>query len=129
MMGHPSNRKPDRDLLLGIVAAMTVSNARVRRNRCGDWNIVGRRGHISTDGVGQYVYLRLGTKRKWENAKRTLSFLTVTQDGDDEGVFKIAGPPTSEQAELLRKRLGLRKLSPLTEEQRTNLRRFSFRSR
>ena len=126
MMAQTSSRKPDRDLLLGIVAALRVSKANLRRDSCGDWNIFGRAGHISTDGVGQYVYLRLGTKRKWESAKRTLSFLTVTQDGDDEGVLKMGHRPTADQAEIIRKLLGLRKVAPLTDGQRATLHRFSF---
>jgi hypothetical protein len=71
-MTGSTNRKPDRDLLLGFVAALLVSKANLRRDPCGDWNIFGRRGHISSDGVGAYVYLRPGTKRTWENAKRAL---------------------------------------------------------
>jgi hypothetical protein len=96
MMGHTSSRKPDRDLLLGIVAALMVSKANLRRDPCGDWNIFGRRGHISSDGGGAYVYLRPGTKRIWENAKRASGFLPVVQDGDDEGVLKMGDLPTAE---------------------------------
>jgi hypothetical protein len=125
-MSTSTNRKADRESLIALTEALQVSKANLRRDPCGDSNIIGPRGHISTDGVGQYVYLQPGSKRKWETAKRTLAFLTVTQDGDEEGVLKIAGTPTPEQAKLLRKHLGLRKASPLTEEKRTNLRRFSF---
>ena len=125
-MTGSTNRKADRDLLLGLTAALRVSKANLRRDHCCDWNIFGRRGHISSDGVGQYVYLRLGTKRKWESAKRTLSFLTVTQDGDDEGVLKMGDLPTADQAEIIRKLLGLRKVAPLTDGQRATLHRFSF---
>jgi hypothetical protein len=132
MMGHTS-RKPDRDLLLGLIAALTVSKANLRRDPCGDWNIRGRvstdgvGGRISTDGVWYYLHLRLGTKRKWENAKRKLTFLTVTQDGDDEGVLKMDALPTAEQAKIIRKRLGLRKLATPNDKQRATLRRFGFR--
>ena len=94
---------------------------------CGDWNIVGRCGHISTDGAGNlHIYLLLETKRRWEITKRNLSFAAVTQDGDTEGVLKMSKLPTAAQAAALRKALGLRKVSPLTEGQRTALRRFSF---
>jgi hypothetical protein len=120
------NRRPGRDLLLDIVAALTVSKANLRRDPCGDWNIVGRQGHISTDGVAQYLFLRLPTKRKWENAKRALRFLNVVQDGDDEGVLKMVELPTAEQAKIIRKFLGLRKLATLADKQRATLRRFCF---
>jgi hypothetical protein len=126
MMAHPSTRKPDRDLLLDIVAALTVSKANLRRDPCGDWNIFGRRGHILSDGGAAYVYLRPGTKCTWEKAKRALGFLTVVQDGDDEGILKMGDLPTADQAEIIRKLLGLRKVAPPTDKQRATLNRFSF---
>ena len=52
--------------------------------------------------------------------------LTVAQDGDDKGVFKLGGIPTAGQAATLRKLLGLRRATPLTDDQRATLRRFSF---
>jgi hypothetical protein len=121
-----TSRKADRELLLSLADALQVSKANIRRDPCGDWNIFGRHGHVSRDGVGFYVYLQLETKRRWEKTKRLLSFLTVTQDGDDEGILKMGDPPTAEQAATLRKLLGLRKAAPATEEQLATLRRFSF---
>jgi hypothetical protein len=76
--------------------------------------------------VGAYVYLRPGTKRTWESAKRALGFLTIVQDGDDEGVLKMGDLPTADRAEIIRKLLGLRKVASLTDEQRATLQRFSF---
>jgi hypothetical protein len=70
-MAH--DRKPDRDLLLDIVAALTVSKANLRRDPCGDWNIFGRRGHISSDGVGAYIYLRPSTSRQMARTSTTTS--------------------------------------------------------
>src|SRR3974390_3735659 len=122
-----TDRKPDRELLLGVIDSLHVSKSNLRRDPCGDWNIVGRCGHISTDGAGNlHIYLLLETKRRWEITKRNLSFAAVTQDGDAEGVLKMSELPTAAQAAALRKALKLRKVSPLTERQRTTLRRFSF---
>jgi hypothetical protein len=122
-----TDRKPDRELLLRVIDSLHVSKSNLRRDPCCDWNIVGRCGHISTDGAGNlHIYLVLETKRRWEITKRTLSFAAVTQDGDGEGVLKMSELPTAAQAAALRKALGLRKVSPLTEGQRTALRRFSF---
>jgi hypothetical protein len=118
--------RKDRELLLSLAGALSVSKANLARDPCGDWNMVGRRGHISTDGTALYVYLAPGTVRRCESAKCVLSFATVHQDGDDEGVLKLVGFPTAEQAETLRKLVGLRKVTPLTDAQRSNLRRFSF---
>ena len=122
-----TDRKPDRELLLRVIDSLHVSKSNLRRDPCGDWNIVGRCGHISTDGSGNlHIYLLLETKRRWEITKRNLSFAAVAQDGDTEGVLKMRDLPTVGQAAALRKALGLRKVSPLTEGQRTALRRFSF---
>ena len=122
-----TDRKPDRELLLRVIDSLHVSKSNLRRDPCGDWNIVGRCGHISTDGAGNlHIYLLLETKRRWEITKRNLSFAAVTQDGDAEGVLKMSELPTAAQAAALRKALKLRKVSPLTERQRTTLRRFSF---
>jgi hypothetical protein len=43
------DRKPDRELLLRLIEVLQVSKNNLRRDPCGDWNIFGRRGHISTD--------------------------------------------------------------------------------
>jgi hypothetical protein len=122
-----TDRKPDRKLLLRVIDSLHVSKSNLRRDPCGDWNIVGRCGHISTDGAGNlHIYLLLETKRRWEITKRNLSFAAVTQDGDTEGGLKMSELPTAAQAAAIRKALKLRKVSPLTERQRTTLRRFSF---
>jgi hypothetical protein len=124
-MKTSASRKGDRACLLVLTEMLQVSKTNLARDLCGDWTLIGRRGHISTNGLAHYVFVQPGSKRNWEKAKRLLA-LTVTQDGDDEGVLRFTDTPTSEQADLLRKFLGLRKVSPLTDEQRATLRRFSF---
>jgi hypothetical protein len=116
-----TNRTADRHLLLGLLNALSVSRANLRRDPCGDWNVVGRRGHVLTDGVNAFVYLPAGTARRWEKAKHVLSFMVATQDGDAEGILRLNGMPTPTQAEALRQVLGLRKASPLTDERRAAL--------
>jgi hypothetical protein len=116
-----TNRKADRELLMALTGCLSVSQGRLRRDPCGDWVIVGRRGHFLTDGVNAFAYLPAGTARRWERAKRILNFMTVTQDGDGEGILKLLEMPTPEQAEALRKLLGLNKASPLSDERRASL--------
>jgi hypothetical protein len=53
--------------------------------------------------------------------KRRLAFMTVTQDGDDEGCLRLFRLPTPEEAALIRDALLLRKRRTLTEESRTRL--------
>jgi hypothetical protein len=113
-----TSRAIDKDLLADLADVLQISKNNLRKDPCGDWTIVGRRGHVLTDGLDIYVYLPSGTARRWEAAKRVLSFMTVTQDGDEEGILKMRGAPTAEQAVILRKLLGSRYAPPLTEEER-----------
>lgn len=121
------NHKADRDLLLRLVGTLSISKVRLKRDPCGDWNIAGRRGHISTDGTAWYIYLPCKTKRRWDAAKRELAGLTVTQDGDDEGILRLDDMPSEALAETLRRLLGLRKSVRPSDKQRATLSRFSFR--
>jgi hypothetical protein len=52
--------------------------------------------------------------RTWTYLKNRLSFCRVTQDGGDEGYFRLFDLPTPEQAVLIRKAIELkrRKLHP-----------------
>jgi hypothetical protein len=113
-----ASRKADRNVLLDLAKALSISQGKLKQDACGDWNIFARRGHISTDLSCFYAYLQLGSRRRWEFAKRTLSFIPVTQDGDNEGIFKICEMPTVEQATAIRKVFGMRKVTTLTEQQR-----------
>ena len=115
------DRKADRDLLIALTESLSVSRGRLRRDLCGDWVIVGTRGHILTDGVNAFAYLPAGTARRWAKAKRVLSFMAVTQDGDDEGILRLDGMPTPEQAKIIRKVLGLRQRTELSEADRAEL--------
>jgi hypothetical protein len=117
-----SSRKADRTCLVDFATALNVSRRRLKRDTCDDWIISARRGHFSTDGLSFYIYLKLKTPRRWEFAKQTLQFLTVSQDGDNEGIFIIRDIPTTEQAAVIRKVLGLRKAPNLTEKQRQTIR-------
>ena len=106
---------------MALTASLCVSQGRIRRDLCGDWIIVGLRGHILTDGVSAFAYTPAGTARRWAKAKRVLSFMAVTQDGDDEGILRLDGMPTPEQAKIIRKLLGLRQRTELSEAGRAEL--------
>ena len=47
--------------------------------------------------------------RTWTYLKNRLSFCRVTQDGGDEGYFRLFDLPTPEQAVLIRKATGLKR--------------------
>ena len=114
-------KEKDKELLIELSSVLKVSVSNLRLDEYLDWNIFGGGGTINTDGKNWYLYLPLGTKRKWNRAKDQLSFLEVTQDGDDEGILKMTGMPNPDQAEKVRKFLRLRKSVPYTEEQRSAL--------
>ncbi len=120
-----TDRKADRELLLRLAEALQVAKSNIHRDPCGDWNLAGRRGHVSTDGTSLYLHLSFETKRRWESAKRMLGE-PVSQDGDDEGVIKLLDLPAGEKVIQIRKLLGLRKVAPLTDGQRSTLSRFHF---
>jgi hypothetical protein len=113
-----TDRKPDRDLLVELLNVLSASSRNnLRRDPCGDWNIIGRRGHMLTDGTSMFIYVQQ-TPRRWAWTKQTLDFMTVTQNGADEGILKLDGMPTAAQAAVIRKVIGLTKAPSLTDDQR-----------
>src|SRR5262245_29884519 len=53
--------------------------------------------------------------------KRRLAFMSVTQDGDEEGCLRLCALPTPEQAALIRDALSLRKRRVLSEASHASL--------
>lgn len=112
------NRIEDKRYLKKLTQALDVSEKRIKLDECGDWNIVGTRGHIHTETKFWYLYTQCETPRKWENTKKSLSFMEVHQDGDDEGILKLDRMPFRDEAMMIRKVIGLRPRTILTEEGR-----------
>jgi hypothetical protein len=121
-MPRRGSRKDDRRMLLGLAKTLGISQRRIKRDGCDDWIIGGRRGHIATDGVSFYAYVRGRSPRHWNAAKRILRFLSVSLDGDEEGIFNFCETQTGEQAAQIRKVLGIRKAPQLTQQQRSSRR-------
>ena len=72
-----------------LVDALDVSPSQLGRDDCGWWVVRGRQGSIQTWGDGKrwVAYVICRSKQHWTFTKKRLSFMSVTQDGDDEGVF------------------------------------------
>lgn len=106
-----------------LLAALDAAPAQLRRDECGSWVISGRRGAIHTWGDGKtwLVYVVGRSTRHWTAIKRRLAFMTVTQDGDDEGCFRLEALPTPGQSVLIRDALMLRKRRALTDASRAAL--------
>jgi hypothetical protein len=128
------DRASDRKELLRFAKAVNTSVA-PRRDGCGDYVLRGRFGHISATGarakrqfqivVGTEPDVEL-TRRKWLLLKTALSFCKLTQDGDTEGSFLLDRLPDLEEAAVIRKYLGLRKLRQSSEQECRNLRDLSL---
>lgn len=124
-------KEKDKILLTELCSVLKVSKKNLRLDEYLDWNIFGgQEAHIFTDGESWYIYLKYEDfKRRWIRAKKSLSFMEVTQDGDDEGILKMTGMPDDKQAETVRKFLRLRKVNPMTDKQREVLIRMQNTSR
>jgi hypothetical protein len=106
-----------------LLAALDASPSQLRRDECGSWIIAGGRGAIHTWGDGRTwgVYVIGRSARHWTAIKQRLAFMTITQDGDEEGCLRLLDLPTPEEAGLIREALSLRKRRTLTEEARDAL--------
>ncbi|WP_092252873.1 hypothetical protein [Bradyrhizobium sp. Rc3b] len=109
------DRTADRAKLAAFASTIGAARTSLKRDTCGDWTINGLAGHISTDGAAFYAYVDCTSARAWTNAKSRLSFMTVTQDGDTEGVLRLDQPLTPTQAETLRVVLRIRKTRPMSD--------------
>lgn len=114
------DRQEDKKYLKKLSEALDVSEGRIKLDENGDWNIFGMRGKISTDSEYWYLYTSR-TPRKWNNIKRDLSWMEVHQDGDDEGVLRCSRMPFRDEAVVIRKIIGMRPRTKLTEEGRALL--------
>ena len=115
--------RDDRQQQERLLVVLEATPSQLRRDECGWWIIGGRCGTIHTWGDGKtwLVYVTCRSARHWTATRRRLRFMTVTQDGDDEGCLRLFRLPTPEEAAVIRDALGLRKRRTLTEESRTRL--------
>jgi hypothetical protein len=107
----------DRACLARLHAALNAAHNAVRRDECRLWTVRGSRGYVSTWGDGQTWLLAVGsrTPRHWTFAKQRMAsfpgLAQITQDGDDEGVFRLMRLPTPEEAAEIRRAAGVRQSS------------------
>jgi len=115
--------RDDRQQQERLLAALNATPSQLRRDEAGLWSISGRRGAIQTWGDGHtwLVFVIGRSARHWTAIKRSLDFMTITQDGDEEGCFRLLELPTAEEAALIREALSLRKRRALTAEARDAL--------
>lgn len=119
---HPPVKQ--RPLLLKMAAQLEISLGQLRRDDCGDWAIHGRFGTVASIPTGFSIVIGgwlpdaapWSTSRGWNICKKEMSFCELTQDADDEGVFRLDRLPTSEESEKIRRYAGLRRRKNLSPE-------------
>ena len=94
-----------------LLEALGAAPAQLRRDEAGWWVIAGQRGTIQTWGDGRtwLVYVRCRSPQHWTFTKRRLVFMTVTQDGDEEGCLRLFQIPAPHEAVVIRDVMGLRR--------------------
>ena len=115
----------DRACLELMREALNAAHNAVRLDECRLWTVRGSRGYVSTWGNtatagpdGQTWMLAVGAKtpRHWTFAKQRMAsfpgLAQLTQDGDEEGVFRLMRLPTPEEAAEIRRAAGGRQSKP-----------------
>lgn len=121
-----------RPALLRLVEALGCQPTALRRDGCGDWMISGERGHIYAvpgsldrpkDEGFQIMIGDCGTVRQWSAVRAALKpFTELANDGDREGAMFMFRLPEPEEAEAIRRYVGLRKRREDSEETLSALR-------
>jgi hypothetical protein len=114
-----------------LLAALDAWDRALRRDECGAWTVCGTWGTIHTwgDGKSWVLFVACRSALHWTYTKRRLSFCTVTQDCDDEGVLRLHRLPTPHEAEAIRDILGVRKRMKFDPEQLEHRRTLMARAR
>jgi hypothetical protein len=118
----------DRDRLAAMPIALDASPRTLRRPVChgwlGDWQITGRHGDVQAFDGGFLIYFQSeGSPRRWTNAKALLSFAELRQDAEDEGIVGLDRLPTSAEAAVIRKVIGIRRRRHLSADEKADLAR------
>jgi hypothetical protein len=112
------DERDDKIGLTRFLEALDAAPYQLRFDECRCWRIKGQRGHVYTYAKGVYsLYLQCHSAKAWTYAKKRLSFCEVAQNGDEEGVFRLARLPSMEEAEEIRELLRIRRRVKLSEEE------------
>ena len=125
----------DKAKLLPFLEALDASPKALHRPVCrgwvGDWQISGKTGHVLAGGSAFLLYATTpeidridsdgkrrcyGSPRRWGNIKAQLCFAVLTQEGDDEGIYRLERLPSEAEAGVIRDCLGIRRKRKVTAE-------------
>jgi hypothetical protein len=118
------NHDQERKRLLSFASAIDCRRANLKRDDCGYWSLQGKAGHVYSVPLGeghgfQIMIIGYGLAGRWNNAKRALSFATLTQNGDEEGGFILDRLPAPAEAKTIRHYVGLPQARHLSDVNRT----------
>lgn len=134
----PARQRP---ALLASIEALDARPNCLRRDECGDWQVVGKLGHIYAvpgtlarrDAEGFQLYFRGAARdeepsdtKAWTWAKKALGFCKITNDGDGEGMLFLDRLPNPEEAVTIREKFGIPKKREVSPETLELLARHSF---
>jgi hypothetical protein len=115
-----------RHRLTELAAGLNCSYAALRRDEYGDWRINGKYGHVYAvpgmtvhglpPGEGFQFYCQCASKQAWTWAKKAMFFAVVTQDSDEEGMLFLNRMPLTDEADIIRSYLGIRKRTEYSDE-------------
>jgi hypothetical protein len=116
-------RQQDRTELTTLLTALNGAMNAIRRDECGDWTIFGSRGTIRACDGTFYVYIQCRSARAWNAAKKQLakSCPVISQDGDEEGILILSETPDQDEAETLRRYIGLRQTRDVSPDRIQNI--------
>lgn len=101
------DHKKDKEVLKHLSTALNISKVHIRKDELNYWNIIGKDAWIDTDGMYWYIHLS-ATVRQWSIWKKSLSFMELKIDGDEEGVLRLQRMPEENESKIIRKLLRLR---------------------
>jgi hypothetical protein len=112
----------DKEQFAELLAALNAWPSALRRNGDGLWILRGHPCYASTWGDGKNWQLVVMPEqeisiRQWTAHKKRLAFAELTQDGDQEGCFRLHRLPTAAEAETIRDIIGIRKRVDYTPEE------------
>jgi len=110
------NHRQDKKYLDDLTGALEISKNNYCRDEYDYWTLKGKRGFIDTDSEYWYVRLECETPLLWRRVKNSLQFMEIWQDGEDEGALRLQRYPTAVESQKIRKYLGFRKSTKLSEE-------------
>ena len=111
-----------------MLVALNASDRALHRDECGAWCISGTRGTVHTWGNSKSwaLFVICNSGQHWTWVKKKLSFCTMTQDADTEGVLRLDQLPTPNQANVIRHVLGIQKRREVSAEVLDRLKAFAF---